>query len=188
MLLNNVMSIYDSGILPEHLLSLTQWEMPPWNSSFSTPSGIHFQTAPNKIMALCCTEPYPQFSSAVNLKLRQPERLEKLYLLTANLTKPLKSYYPGAEIVVHYADGTTQLCPLVPPYTMPSVVDNICPRAQAIRFGQITHGSTSIDPTCFLSVTDLVLDPRKPINAFDFRCVATETLFGILGATALEAK
>lgn len=187
-LLNNVMSIYDSGILPEHLLSLTQWEMPPWNSSFSTPSGIHFQTAPNKIMALCCTEPYAQFSSAVNLKLRQPERLEKLYLLTANLTKPLKSYYPGAEIVVHYADGTTQLCPLVPPYTMPSVVDNICPRAQAIRFGQITHGSTSIDPTCFLSVTDLVLDPRKPINAFDFRCVATETLFGILGATALEAK
>jgi hypothetical protein len=187
-LLNNIMSIYDSGVLPEQVLSLTRWEMPPMSASFSTPSGIQFQTVPGKILAICCTEPYDQFSSAVMLKLGHVERLEKLYLLTANLAKSLKSYYPGAEVVVNYADATTQICPLVPPSTMPSLVTNICPNAQAIRFGQITHGSTAIDDNCYVSVTDLVLDPSKPVAAFEFRCVATETLLGILGATALEAK
>jgi hypothetical protein len=187
-LLNNIMSIYDSGVLPEQVLSTTRWEMPQMSADFATPSGIQFQTVPGKILALCCTEPYDQFSSAVQLKLGRAEHLEKLYLLTANLAKSLKSYYPGAEVVVHYADGTTQLFPLVPPYTMPSLVTNICPGAQAIRFGQITHGSTPIDDSCYLSVTDLVLDPSKPVDAFEFRCVATETLLGILGATALEAK
>jgi hypothetical protein len=187
-LLNNIMSIYDSGVLPEQVVSGTRWEAPPWAANFTTPSGIQFQTAPGKILALCCTEPYDRFSSAVTLKLARPERLEKLYLLTANLAKSLKCYYPGAEVRVSYADGTSQTFPLIPPYTMPSLVTNICPNAQAIPFGQLTHGSTPIDNSCYLSVTDLVLNPSKPAVDFEFRCVATETLLGIIGATALEAK
>ena len=187
-LLNNIMSLYEWGILPEQIQSMTQWEMPELRTVFETPSGIRFQTVPGKILALCCTEPYEQFASAATVKLSQPVRIEKLYLLTANLTKALKSYYPGAEVSVKYADGTAEVHQMIPPYTMPSGVNHICPRAQAIRFGQITHGDPTVDKSCYLSVVDIVMDETKPVVSLDFRCVATETLLGIVGATALEAK
>ena len=187
-LLNNIMSLYDYGVLPEQVPSLTQWEVPEMSADFQTPSGIRFQTVPGRILALCCTEPYDQFSSAVTLKFGEPKRLEKLYLLTADLAKTLKCYYPGAEVTVHYADGSTQLHQMIPPYTMPSGVNHICPRAQAIRFGQLTYAHPTPDKSCYLSVVDLALDPAKPVESFEFRCVATETLLGLVGATALEAK
>jgi len=188
-LLNNVMSLYDWGVLPEQILSTTRWEMPELSANLTTASGIRFQTVPGRILALCATEPYEWFSSAATVKLSQPRRLEKLYLLTANLTKALKSYYPGAEVSVRYADGTTQVHQLIPPYTMPSAVNDICPRAQAIRFGKITDGgSPTVDQSCYLSAVDVALDETKPVVAFELRCVATETLLGIVGATALEAR
>ncbi len=187
-LLNNVMSLYDYGILPEQISSLTQWKLPEMKADFNTTPGIRFRTTPGRILAVCCTEPYPQFPSTVTLKLDQPRRLEKLYLLTANLTKTLKCYYPGAEVAVRYADGTTSISQMIPPYTMPSAVNHICPIAHAIRFGEITYAHPTPDKSCFLSVIDLPLDPTKPIESFEFRCVATETLLGIVGATGLQAK
>ena len=84
---------------------------------------------PNRLVAVCCTHPYDQFPSRVALKLPEPIRAEKLYLLTANLVKTLKCYYPGAEVIIHYADGSEQSHQMIPPYTMPSVIGNICPRA-----------------------------------------------------------
>jgi hypothetical protein len=186
--LNNIMSLFEWGVLPEQIKSMTQWEMPEMKPDFETPCGIRFQTVPGRILALCCTEPYEQFPSAVTVKLSRPTRIGKLYLLTANLTKALKSYYPGAEVAVKYADGTTRVHQMIPPYTMPSGVNEICPRAQAIRFGHITHADPTVDKSCFLSVVDIVPDETKPVVSLEFRCVATETLLGIVGATALEAK
>jgi hypothetical protein len=45
-------------------------------------------------------------------------RLDRVYLLTANLTKILRCYYPGMEIIVRYTDGTRLLKLLIPSYTM----------------------------------------------------------------------
>ena len=187
-LLNNILSLFDYGVLPAQVPSMTQWEMPPLNADFVSPSGIRFKTDPGRMLALCCTEPYDGFVSAATIKLNEPHRMEKLYLLTANLTKALKSYYPAAEVLIRYADGSTKLHQMIPPYAMPSGVNHICPRAQAIRFGQINHADPTVDKSCYLSVTDIVLDETKPVSSFEFRCVATESLLGILGVTGLEAK
>jgi len=188
-LLNNVMSIYDWGVLPEQIQSQTRWDMPELGGEVAAGCGIRFQTVPGKLLALCATEPFEDFSSGAILKLKQPRRLEKLYLLIANLTKTLKSYYPGGEVSVNYADGSAQVHQMIPPYTMPSAVGEICPRAQAIRFGELKDGgSPTRDPHCYLSVVDIVLDPAKPVASFGLRCVATETILGIVGATALEAR
>jgi hypothetical protein len=125
----------------------------------------------------------------VTLKLPEPRRAEKLYLLTANLVKPLKCYYPGAEVVIHYADGSEQLRQMIPPYTMPSVIGNICPRAYALPIGKLTgNAGPVVDTQAYLSLTDVVLDPSKPVASIELRCVATETLLGVAGATLLEAN
>jgi hypothetical protein len=71
---------------------------------------------------------------------------------------------------------------------MPSLVSNICPRAHAVRIGHLEGGGNPVaDPACYLSVTDVLLNPGKPVEAIEFRCVATETLLGIVGLTLLEA-
>jgi len=143
----------------------------------------------NNILAVCCTQPYEQFPSRVTLTLAKPSRSEKLYLLTANLVKTVKCYYPAGEVVVNYTDGSRQLHSLIPPYTMPSVVSHICPQALAVKVGELSAGGNPVpDRACYLSLTDVVLDPTKAVESFEFRCVTTESLLGILGVTMLEAR
>lgn len=141
-------------------------------------------------LALASTEPYAQLPSAATLRLPRPMRLEKLYLLTANLTKTLKCYYPGAEVVVRYDAGADQTLVLVPPYTLSCLVQHVSPRASAIPFGKIGNGAHPLNKgrDCQLAVSDLVLDPTRPVRELEFRCVASETLFVLLGLTGLEAR
>ena len=99
----------------------------------------------------------------------------------------LPGLFVGRQI--YYADGHVQLHPMIPPYTMPSVVGNICPRAQAVPIGQLTGNAGPVaDTQAYLSLTDVVLDPSKPMTAIELRCVATETLLGVAGATLLDAR
>ncbi len=187
-LMATIMGLYDYGTIPEiSPIDRTRWEMPSLKADFDTGAGISFKTQPNRILALCCTEPYAQFPSAATLQLDPPRRLEKLYLLTANLIKTLKCYYPGGELVVQYADGSRETHLMIPPYTMPGSVGNTCPKALAIRFGNIVGAPPTADKTGYLSVLDTVLDGSKPVTSIEIRCVATETLVGIVGATVLEA-
>jgi hypothetical protein len=190
-ILNSVMSLFEHGTLPEQVLSTRYCEILDINSDYDSGVGVPFLLADRQekdILAICCTQPYEQFPGSVTLKLDKPQRLEKLYLLTANLVKTLKCYYPGAELVVHYSDGTEQFQSLTPPYTMPSAVSNICTNAYAIRSGSVKKGSNFVkDRGFYLSVTDMVLDASKETTSIDLCCVATETMLGIVGATVLQA-
>ena len=143
---------------------------------------------PANILAISCTQPHKQFPSSVTLQLGRPRRLDKIYLLTGNLVKTLKCYYPAAEIVVRYADGTEHVHQMIPPYTMPSAVGKICPAAHAVKVGRLTGGGNhTSDSNMYLSVTDIPLDPSKTAESIELRCVATETLLGVVGLTLLEA-
>ena len=151
--------------------------------------GVPMRVEPNRLVAVCCTHPHDQFPSRVALKLPAPIRAENLYLLTANLVKPIKCYYPGAEVIVRYADGSEETHQMIPHYTMPSVVGNICPRAYARKIGQLVgNAGPIVDENGYLSLTDVVLDASKPVASIELRCVATETLLGVAGATLLEAR
>ena len=78
---------------------------------------------------------------------------------------------------------------MIPPYTMPSVIGNICARAYCTPIGRLTGNSGSVvDTQAYLSLIDVVLDPSKTVTAIELRCVASETLLGVIGATLLEAK
>lgn len=160
-------------------------------------AGVPFRTAAAKagpgeaghnILALASTEPYAQLPSAVTLKFANAVRAEKLYLLTANLTKTVKCYHPGGEIVVHYESGADQVVPLVPPRNMPMFAQRVSPRAWTMPYGKLSGDLTPLnmggnEPN--LAVTDVLLDSGRAIRSIGFRCVASETVLGIVGATLL---
>ena len=130
--MNSIMSVLEAyGNLQEQLAANGRLKLDKPGQLPPLTAGVPMRVEPNRLLAVCCTQPYDQFPSRVTLKLPEPQRAEKLYLLTANLVKPLKCYYPGAEVIVPYADGSEQLHQMIPPYTMPSVIGNICPRAHA---------------------------------------------------------
>lgn len=189
-LLGSVMRILEPyGNLPEQHPSNGHLQRNTPDESPRLPPAIPMRVEPNRLLAVCCTQPYQQFPARVTLKLAAPRRAEKLYLLTANLVKPLKCYYPGAEVIIHYTDGSEQSHQMIPPYTMPSLIGHICPRALAIPLGKlIGHAGPVLDTQGYLSLTDVVLDPSKPVVSIELRCVATETLLGVAGATLLEAR
>jgi hypothetical protein len=115
-------------------------------------------------------------------------RSEKVYLLTANLTKTLKSYYPGGEITALYTDGTSLLKQFIPPYSMDCVAQHFSPYCYAIPFGQLDGSPVIPKPqSTNLAVSDVVLDSDRQVAQLEFRSVASETIFGILGVTLLRA-
>ncbi len=183
------MSQLTYGCLPEQREAewTPHWEVPDLHTNFETPVGVPFLTdEKTRILALVNTEPRQQLPAAAVLRLSEPVRLEKIYLLTANLTKTLKCYYPGAEMIVHYSSGSSQTIQMVPPYTMSCMVQRMSPNAYAVPFGRLPRVSV-ISSDTHLAVCDLLPDPSRLVSAIELRCVASETIFGIVGMTFLLA-
>ena len=109
-------------------------------------------------------------------------------MLTANLTKTCKSYYPAAEVEVVYETGKNQIIQLTPPYNMPSLIQTFCPDAIQIPLGKIENNQVFVSVVPGLSVTDLVTDPTRKIKKVEFKCVSSETVFGIIGISLLAQK
>jgi hypothetical protein len=182
------MSIFEYGVLPEQHAAKGYLELAKPGELPPLAVGVPLAASPNRLLAVCCTQPYEQFPSRVTLVLPEPRRVEKLYLLTANLVKTLKCYYPCAEVVFRYADGSRHTRQMIPPYTMPCVISHFCPRAYAAPIGRLVgNGGPVLDPQGYLSLTDAVVDSSQPLASIEMRCVATECLLGVVAVTLLEA-
>ena len=191
------------GCLPEHTYGLEQeilpefdlqWEFPRLPADYEPLPGLRFRTGGRRLLALAATEPFAQLPSSALLDLTpaggKARALEKLYLLTANLTKTVKSYYPAGEIIIHYDSGAAQHLSLVPPHTISCMAQPFCPRAWHVPHGRFTgelssYGPVEAEKIPNLAVQDLVTDPTRGVTALELRCVASETLLGLLGLSAL---
>ena len=192
------------GCLPEHTYGLEQeilpefdlqWEFPPLPPEYEPLPGLRFRTGGRRLLALAATEPYAQLPSSALLDLTAggtARALEKLYLLTANLTKTVKSYYPAGEITIHYDSGDPQHLSLVPPHTVSCMAQPFCPRAWHVPYGRFhgalsSYGPVEDEKIPNLAVQDLVTDPTRGVTALELRCVASETLLGLLALSMLPA-
>ena len=178
------------------------YEVPDLPPEIRTPFGVSFRTGvyamPNgeyaNMLALASTEPFEQLPSAAVITLPRPMPAEKIYLLTLNLTKTVKCYYPGAEVVLGYDDGSKHTVELVPPYSMSCFAQHFSPFAFAIPFGRI-EGGDLLTPLRFgdpvnrehLAVSDVVVDSKRLLSSVELRCVASETVFGIVALSVLTA-
>ena len=203
-LLHSPMGQLAWGCLPEHAYGLDQeilpefdlqWDLPPLPSDYEPLPGLPFRTRGRRLLALAATEPYDQLPSSARLDLTAgaaPRRLEKLYLLTANLTKTVKSYYPAGEITIHYAAGDPQHFSLVPPHTISCMAQPFCPRAYHVPYGRLRgavsgYGPVEAEKIPNLAVQDVVVDADRAVTAVELRCVASETLLGLLALSMLPA-
>ena len=196
-LLNPPIALYAYGSLEEHYYKdWCPWEVPEFDRSIDTGTGIPFRVGKNidgdgekrNLMALSCTQPYDQLPSEVSITLEEPALAEKIYLLTADLFKPLKTYYPGAEVIVRYEGGENQITQLIPPYSMSCMLQPVSPQARHVDFGGIGELADGLVPRqTGLSVSDILVDGTRKVRGITFRCVATETLFGVLAVTLLQA-
>jgi hypothetical protein len=189
-------AVYAYLNLPEAFsLDWRAWEVPDFDRTLGeTATGIVFRTGekpvPNgtrgNILALLSNEPYEQLPSQATIQLDAPLRLEKIYLLTANITKSVKSYYPGAEVVIHYKDDSVQNELLIPPYTMGNILYPVAPMLYHIEFGGSLSMAIGNPSKTGLSVQDIVVDPRKKVESIELICTTSETIFGIMGITLLQ--
>lgn len=122
------------------------------------------------------------------LRLRNPVAAQKIYLLTANLTKTSKSYYPAAEIEIEYENGENQVVQLIPPYNMPSMVQSFCPDAFPVPLGETRKKQVMEFDAPGLSVTDLVTDPGRKIRNILIRCVAAVGLIAVSLLPAVTSR
>lgn len=197
-LLNPPIALYAYGSLEEHYYKdWCPWLVPDFDGSIDTGTGIPFRVGKNvegdreqrNLLALSCTQPYDQLPSEVSIMLEDPCYIEKIYLLTADLFKPLKTYYPGAEVIIRYETGEHQIAQLIPPYSMGCMLQPVSPQALHVDFGSIGELADGLVPRRpGLSVSDIVLDESRKACEITFRCVATETMFGILAVTLLQAR
>jgi hypothetical protein len=184
-------SVISYGILPEQH-SPAWWSVPSIPDTLLYPipfSYIEHRPDKNNVIALVNAENNRDIPSECVIKFNKPVQAGKVFLLTANLTKPCKSYYPAAEVEVFYEHGDSRTFQLIPPFTMPSLVQSFCPGAFEVPLGkiennQVFHGL--VKPG--LSVTDFVTDPAKRIAGMTFRCVASETVLGIIGISLLKLQ
>ncbi len=180
-------SVISYGILPEQH-SPAWWSVPHIPDSLKYP--VPFPLIENNpdrknVLALVNAENNRKIPSEAILELKEAISVEKIYMLTANLTKTSKCYYPAAEVEVIYEKGKSQVIQLTPPYNMPSMIQSFCPNALRIPLGKIENNQVFDHPVPGLSVSDLVTDPTRKIKKVIFKCVASETAFGIIGISLL---
>jgi hypothetical protein len=116
-------SLMGWGTLPEIYPIETQWLVPDWPEKWDIHvdfASLEGKKEANNILALVNTKNNASIPSEAVIKLAKPTAVEKMYLLTANLTKTSKSYYPAAEVIIKYDIGNDQIIQLIPPYTMAS--------------------------------------------------------------------
>lgn len=78
-------------------------------------------------------------------------------------------------------------CPRLGALSVP--ICPLSPYCYTIPFGRLDQSPVIPQPQSpNLAVCDMVLDSGKYVSRLEFRCVASETIFGILGVTLLEAS
>jgi len=183
-------SVISFGILPEQY-SPAWWSVTNIPDTLKYPAPFSFiENEPNRknVLALVNSENNRDIPSEAIIELKETISVEKIYMLTANLTKTCKSYYPAAEVEVVYETGKNQIIQLTPPYNMPSLIQTFCPDAFQIPLGKIENNQVFGSVAPGISVTDLVTDPTRKIKKVTFRCVTSETVLGIIGISLLEVK
>ncbi len=156
------------------------------NGVLTTRVGVPFRvrTSGRDGMFLSRWAPFPD-KTAVDVGVRA----DRLYLLLANHTHNSQTHMVQATVVLVYADGRRQTVPLRGPRDIDGMLQHYSDMAPEWIGGRdrgwYGHGRAT---GTHADVTDIPVDPRRELRAFELRCVARETLIGLLGATVHTAR
>ncbi len=151
---------------------------------FTSPQGIPFATpGPGTAPNIVFTSRWDNFPPEVTVPLSGHAR--HVWFLVTGSTHPMQSQSDNGEIVVGYADGTTERLPLHNPTTWWPIeadyqvaIDGFCipgPHPPRIDLGA---GRAT--------VLDLPLRPEVPLRSLTVRCLANDVVVGLMSATLLR--
>ncbi len=169
---------------------------------------------PNGLLLQTPAEPDAKNIAFVSLWDNYPDELtiplggkaSHAYLLMAGSTNPMQSRIDNGEVVVTYADGSTERLPLQNPTTwwpidQDYVIDDfafrydgpIPPRVDLktgnIRFPKredLQSGPNNFIPGGAATVLDLPLDPTKELKSLTIRALSNEVVIGLMSVTLLR--
>jgi len=124
------------------------------------------------------------------------KKLYKIYLLSLNKLVPMKSYVPAAEVIIHYADGSTNKTRLVSPvnfdsYEQSHAVNTVSlplPAIPGYSYSESRWDLFGYGKDTHLTMTDIICDPSKTAVSLEIRSIATETFMGVTGITLVEKQ
>ncbi len=183
------------------------WSMPPFSLKQDIPKKIRIQEVPfvlgpmgpgeaqkQKDLIMICNTPPNKMPSTAKFQF-EPQQLQKIYLLSLNMNLPQKSYVPAVEVIVHYQDGSSQTTELTPPLNFDSYYQDC--GINTVAFPVQTEPVYGVNGSvpCFrftldqmhLTMTDIICDPNKQVEAIELKSIATETFMGLAGITLLQA-
>ena len=142
----------------------------------------------NDLIMLANTSPYPL---PTGIRIEIDRRLHKLYLLSLNMQPSMKSYVPAVDATIYYQDGGTATTHLISPLNFDTYEQDCGINTIAFPLKDIapvptdTYAPTEFSPghQHHLTMTDVVCDPDRTVDAIEIRSIATETFFGLAGVT-----
>ena len=151
---------------------------------FVTPQGVLFTTpGPGEEPNIVFTSRWDNFPAEVVIPLSG--RARHAWFLVAGSTHPMHSQFDNGEILVTYTDGTSDRLPLHNPSTWWPIeadyqvdIDRFCiPEPHPPRIDLGSGRATLLD---------LPLDPKRRLRSLIVRCLANETVVGLMSATLLR--
>jgi hypothetical protein len=119
-------------------------------------------------------------------------KVEKVWLLLQSYVSPIKNYIPNGEIRLHYADGSTKLVQLIPPYNLDTYYQAFARKGASLELGELraSEGWSPCKPE-FLGANALELplecDAAKVLKSIEVSGTVSEGVIGITAVTLLVA-
>jgi hypothetical protein len=173
---------------------------------FVLPQGIPFQTAgPGDAKNVAFVSQWDNYPREINAPLTG--RATHLYLLMAGSTNPMQSRFDNGEVVVTYADGSTDRLALENPTTwwpieQDYLIDDYAfrrPGPIPLRVDLQSGKVRLLAPATFqgrggfieggaATVLDFALQPGKSLKSLTVRALANDVVIGLLSATLLRPE
>jgi hypothetical protein len=171
------------------------------NGWFVLPQGVAFQTpGPGTTPNIAFVSQWDNFPRSIDIPLSG--RATHAYFLMAGSTNPMQSRLDNGEVIVTYADGSTERLALRNPTTwwpieqdyyiddfafrrpeaLPPRVDLKTGLVRTLELADFKgHGGKV--PGGAATVLDLPLDPQKPLKTLTVRALANDVVIGLMAAT-----
>jgi len=121
------------------------------------------------------------------------KKLKSVRLLMQNYVSPIKNYIPNGEVVLHYADGTSETTQLIPPYNLDCYFQAFSREGESIPLGGLEE-SEGWSP-CYKERDDaqaqmlpIPCDSSRTLKEIEIRATVSEGVLGITAITLIPAK
>jgi hypothetical protein len=147
--------------------------------------------APNNLVAVSSWPPQPLPAAAT---VPVGRRLDRLWLLLQSYVHPMKNYVVNGEVVLHYADGTSAVTALVPPYSLDIYFQHFAREGTPVSFGRLGSqgGFWTPLPTgpagTHADALEVLVEPSRELVSIELRATCSEGVIGLAAMTGLAGR